>query len=59
MIFSSNAAITNGILDLVHGDVFGHMFILSLGKYVYHVSFINDLSMLRYGPAFFAIEIVY
>jgi hypothetical protein len=31
------------ILDLMHSDVFGHVPIPSLGKFVYYVSFIDDL----------------
>jgi hypothetical protein len=33
-----------GILQLVHNDVFGPMSVSSLGKYVYYVSFIDELS---------------
>jgi hypothetical protein len=33
-----------GILQLVHNDVFGPMSVLSLGKYVYYISCINDFS---------------
>jgi hypothetical protein len=33
-----------GILDLIHSDVFRHLLIPSLGKFVYYVSFIYDLS---------------
>jgi hypothetical protein len=42
--FPSGAMREEGILQLVHNDVFGPMPIPSLGKYVYYVSFINDLS---------------
>jgi hypothetical protein len=31
-----------GILQLVHSDVFGPVSVPSLGKYVYFVSFIDD-----------------
>jgi hypothetical protein len=33
-----------GILHLVHSDVFGAMSVPSLGKYMYYVSFIDDFS---------------
>jgi hypothetical protein len=33
-----------GILQLVHNDVFGHVSISSLGKSVYYVSFIDEFS---------------
>jgi hypothetical protein len=33
-----------GILQLVHSDVFGPVSVPSLGKYVYYVSFIDDFS---------------
>jgi hypothetical protein len=33
-----------GILHLVHSDVFGPVLVPSLGKYVYYVSFIDELS---------------
>jgi hypothetical protein len=33
-----------GILHLVHSDVFGPVSVPSLGKYVYYVSFIDDFS---------------
>ena len=42
--FSSGAKRVNKILDLVHSDVFGSALVPSLGKSVYYVSFINDLS---------------
>ena len=32
------------ILELVHSDLFGPMKVLSLGKFVYYVSFIDDFS---------------
>ena len=31
-----------GILNLVHSDVFGHVSVPSLGKSIYSVSFIDD-----------------
>jgi hypothetical protein len=34
----------NGILDLVHSDVFGPVTIISLGRSLYYVSFIDDFS---------------
>jgi hypothetical protein len=42
--FPSSATRVEGILYLVHSDVFGPMSVPSLGKYVYYVSFIDDLS---------------
>jgi hypothetical protein len=33
-----------GILQLVHSDVFGHVSVPSLGKSMYYVSFIDDFS---------------
>jgi hypothetical protein len=33
-----------GVLQLVHNDIFGPMSITSLGKYVYCVSFIDEFS---------------
>jgi hypothetical protein len=40
--FPSVATRGEGILHLVHSDVFGPMSVPSLEKYVYHVSFIDD-----------------
>ena len=34
----------NRILELVHNDVFGHVHVPSLGRSMYYVSFIYDLS---------------
>jgi hypothetical protein len=42
--FPSSATRVEGILQLVHIDVFGPMLVPSLGKYVYYVSFIDDFS---------------
>jgi hypothetical protein len=42
VIFSSSAMRVEGILQLVHNDVFGPMSVPSLGKYMYYVSFIDD-----------------
>jgi transposase InsO family protein len=42
--FSSGATSAKGILELIHSDVFGHVFVPSLGKYVYYVSLIDDFS---------------
>jgi hypothetical protein len=42
--FPSGAMRAEGILKLVHSDVFGHVSILSLGKSMYYVSFIDDFS---------------
>jgi hypothetical protein len=39
--FPSGATRAEGILQLVHSDVFGHVSFPSLGKYVYYVSFID------------------
>jgi len=44
IIFSSSATRENGILELIHSDVFRPMHIPSLGKYLYYVSFIDDSS---------------
>jgi hypothetical protein len=40
--FPSCATRVEGILQLVHSDVFGPMSVPSLGKYVYYVSFMDD-----------------
>jgi hypothetical protein len=40
--FPSGATRSEGILHLVHSDVFGHVSVPSLGKSVYYVSFIDD-----------------
>jgi hypothetical protein len=40
--FSYGATIVKGNLELIHNYLFGPMFISSLGKYMYYVSFIND-----------------
>jgi hypothetical protein len=42
--FPSGAMRAEGILQLVHNDVFGPVSVPSLGKYVYYVSFIDDFS---------------
>ena len=42
--FPSGAKRANKILELVHNDVFGPISVPSLGKSVYYVSFIYDLS---------------
>jgi hypothetical protein len=42
--FTSGATRAEGILQLVHNDVFGPMSVPSLGKYVHYVSFIVDFS---------------
>jgi hypothetical protein len=42
--FPSSATRVEGILQLVHSDVFGPMPVPSLGKSVYYVSFIDDFS---------------
>jgi hypothetical protein len=42
--FPSGAMREEGILQLVHSDVFGLVLVPSLGKYVYYVSFIDDFS---------------
>jgi hypothetical protein len=44
IIFSSSAIREKGILELKHSDVFGPILVPSLGKSVYYVSFIDDLS---------------
>jgi len=44
VIFSSGATRVEGILQLVHSDLFGPMSIPSLGKSVYCVSFIDNFS---------------
>eukprot|EP00253_Pinus_taeda_P018118 PITA_18118 len=42
--FPSGGKRTKHILELVHSDVFGPVKVPSLGKFVYYVSFIDDLS---------------
>jgi hypothetical protein len=42
--FSSVVTRTNGILKLVHSDVFGPVTVPSLGGFVYYVSFIDYFS---------------
>jgi hypothetical protein len=42
--FSSGATRAEGILWLVHSDVFRPVLVPSLGKYVYYVSFIDEFS---------------
>ena len=42
--FASGATRERGILELIHSDVFEHVPIPSLGKSLYYVSFIDDLS---------------
>jgi hypothetical protein len=40
--FPSSATRRKGILELIHSNVLGPMFVPSLGKFMYYVSFIND-----------------
>jgi hypothetical protein len=42
--FPSRATRAKGIIELVHIDVFGHVSVISLGIYMYYVSFIYDFS---------------
>jgi hypothetical protein len=42
--FPSSATRAEGILHLIHSDVFRPVSVPSLGKFVYYVSFIDDLS---------------
>jgi hypothetical protein len=42
--FPSGETRVEGILQLVHSDVFGPMSVPSLGKYMYYVSFIYEFS---------------
>ena len=42
--FASSFTRAKGILEIIHSDVFGPVFVPSLGKFVYYVSFIDDLS---------------
>ena len=42
--FPFGATREEGILQLVHNGVLGPVLVPSLGKYVYYVSFIDDLS---------------
>jgi hypothetical protein len=42
--FQSRATRENGILRLVHNDVFGLVTVPSLGRSMYYVSFIDDFS---------------
>lgn len=44
VIISVSATKVDGILELVHIYVFGSMLIPSLGKHVYHFSFMDDFS---------------
>jgi hypothetical protein len=44
VIFPFGAMRVEGILQLVHSDVFGPMSVPSLGKFVYYLSFIDDFS---------------
>jgi hypothetical protein len=44
VIFPFSATREEGIPQLVHSDVFGPVSVPSLGKYVYYVSFIDELS---------------
>jgi hypothetical protein len=44
VIFPSGATRAEGILQLVHSDVFGPVLVPSLGKSVYYVSFIDEFS---------------
>jgi hypothetical protein len=44
VIFPSTGMRVEGILQLVHSDVFGPVSVPSLGKLVYYVSFIDDFS---------------
>jgi hypothetical protein len=42
--FPSGVTRENGILELVHSDVFGPVIVPSLGGSLYYVSFIDDFS---------------
>jgi hypothetical protein len=42
--FSFSATRVDGILQLVHNNVFGPVSVPSMGKFVYYVSFIDDFS---------------
>jgi hypothetical protein len=42
--FPSSTTRAEGILQLVHSDVFGPVSVPSLGKYMYYVSFIDEFS---------------
>jgi len=42
--FPSEATRENGILELVHSDVFGPVTVTSLGGSLYYISFIDDFS---------------
>ena len=42
--FPSNESKAKGILEIVHSDVCGSMYFISLSRYVYYVSFIDDFS---------------
>jgi hypothetical protein len=44
VIFPSHATREEIILQIVHSDVFGPVWVPSLGKFVYYVSFIDDVS---------------
>ena len=42
--FSTSTTRANGILQLIHSDVFGPVLVPSLGKSLYYVYFIDDFS---------------
>jgi hypothetical protein len=42
--FTSSVAREKGILELIHSDVFGPVLVLSLGKSMFYVSFMDDFS---------------
>ena len=44
VIFASSATRAKGILELIHSDVFGLVYVPSLRKYMYYVSFIDYFS---------------
>ena len=54
--FPFGATRAKEILELIHCDMFGHIFVPSLGGYLYYVIFIDDLS--RYLVVFIEKEII-
>jgi len=43
-LFPNNDSISEGILDIIHLDVCRQMMVISLGNFLYYVTFIDDFS---------------